>query len=92
MKAIRNEQEALAELKQVTSSCAGSDRFIARTIPLMIKQNNKIIELLEKSLKRSKRRKLSAYQQHCKRILLQGYTLRAAAESWNLKKRDQNAR
>jgi hypothetical protein len=75
-------KEALAELRQVNSCCAGSDRFIARTIPLMIKQNETIIKLLSKPPK-SKKRKLSAYQRFCQEYLLQGYTLKQVAGAWS---------
>lgn len=87
MKPILSEKQAIKELAEVHSCATGTDRFIAQTIPLLIRQNDKIITLLEKVASKPKKRKLSEYQKHCQYILSRGYTMRAAAESWNNKKR-----
>jgi len=52
MKEVKDLREVLKELHAVESCASGTDRFMARCFPLMIKQNIETQKLLEKMLKK----------------------------------------
>lgn len=82
MEPIKTIEEAKRELKKVTSCTAGSDRFIARCIPLMM-------ELFDKfQSKRNPRgpRKPSEYNLFVGEQMKQGKSLQEVAKMWNAKK------
>lgn len=81
MEPIKTIEEAKRELKKVTSCAAGSDRFIARCIPLMM-------ELFDKfqQPKPKKPKKLSEYNLFVGEQMKQGKSLQEVAKMWNHKK------
>jgi len=92
MKPILNFNDSIQELEKVYSCASGTDKFIARTIPLMIKQNNAIIALLKdiKTKTKHPKRKLSEYQKFCRTYLLEGYSLSQIAKAWQNLKREKS--
>ncbi len=81
MEPIKTIQEAKRELKKVTTCAAGSDRFIARCIPLLM-------ELFEKQLKTKSRgpKKPSEYNLFVGEQMKQGKSLQEVAKMWKAKK------
>ena len=92
MKAIRGYRESIRELRKVTSCASGTDKFIAQTIPLLIRQNNEIIELLHKIARQAPKphRRQSEWQRYATEGLRKGYNLKSIAELWRTEKPWEN--
>ncbi len=82
MEPIKTIQEAKRELKKVTSCVAGSDKFIARCIPLMME----LFDKFQSNQTRRGPRKPSDYNLFVGEQMKQGKSLQEVAKMWNAKK------
>lgn len=80
MKEIKDLREVLKELHAVDSCASGTDRFMAKCFPLMIKQNIATQKLLEKVLHKKARKYKKSQWQHLLSVKLKlGYTIKECA-------------
>jgi len=87
MKDIKDLREVLKELHSVTSCATGTDAFMAKCFPLMIKQNIATQKLLEKVLhKKTRKYKKTAWQKTLSEGFKKGMSIKECSDLYWFRK------
>ena len=91
MKELNDLREVKKELHAVSSCASGTDRFMARCFPLMIKQNQDLLKLLSRKINVKRSYTKSDWQRFLAIKMKEGFTIKQCSALWKNRDRRYNA-